>query len=172
MPVFHGTNQTIDKFDEESLGSNTKAVSSYGGFFFTEDVEEAQTYADYSASRQIENAKDHEKKEAEYLEQMEVAQRKGDWDQYEKLNIEMEDFSLGAMRADPSGQRIYSVYLSIKNPFMVKNVGNKNTGEVNDLINKAREQGHDGVYLVGISDGFVRPTNQWVAFASNQIRII
>ena len=172
MPVFHGTNQKIEEFDDDRLGENTKAVSSYGGFFFTEDLEEAQKYADLSARNQIPESKEHEMKEFNFMRQIEEAESNRDWDLAERLTIEMEDFSLGAIEAEPSGQKIYSVYLSIKNPLVVSNVGIKNTGEVSVIIGKAKVEGYDGVYLEDIQDGFVRQTNQWVAFSSQQIKVI
>ena len=172
MPVFHGTNQPIENFDPDRLGENTKAVSSRDGFFFTEDKNEAAKYAHLSAKQQVVNAVEQEKKEEELLKQIENASNRRDWNLYEKLTIELEDLSLGAIYKEPSGHRIYSVYLSAQNPMIYHNVGPQGTGAVSKLINQAKDQGYDSVKLIDIEDGYISPTTQWVVFSPSQIKII
>jgi hypothetical protein len=175
MPVFHGTNQSFDTFDSSTLGNNTKSSSAKEGFFFTETLNEAKEYANMSASKNLPNEKDFEEKEEEYIKKLEDAQRKNDFELYEKINQEMEEHAFNAIYSEPSGQKIYSAYLNIKNPMIVdckdENQINKVLSNLASVISFAKKNGHDGVKLIDIQDGYIEPTNQWVAFNPSQIRI-
>lgn len=171
MPVFHGTNQKFKQFDRKSLGLNTFTQSAKEGFYFTENIEEAMAYANLSANKQIANRKEHEKKENEYLRNINEAERRGEWEEAERLTREMEDFSLNAIKVT-TGQQIHHVFLSIQNPLFVNGKDITNVGEIYNAVIKAKKLGHDGVKFTGINDGFGKETNQWVAFNPSQIKII
>ena len=58
--VYHGTKQQFDTFSSEKLGSNTKAKSAKEGFFFTDNIENANHYtkkvidtANYDVAKKI-----------------------------------------------------------------------------------------------------------------------
>ena len=67
----------------------------------------------YLPSRQKYDAVNHEKKVNKLLKLITAAERKGDWDAYEKLTIEVETLEANAINTD-AGQLVMPVYLSIK----------------------------------------------------------
>lgn len=171
--VFHGTNQPFEKFRHKYKGRNTQNISSLMGFFFSEDINEAKDYADYSAKNQITEREKTELMEKDYLRQIQDAERKRDFDLSEKLTLEMEDLSLGKLREEPSGQRIVAVYLKALNPLVVKG----SSPDIYSHINAAKKYRYDSVKFSGIIDNpfmlqkEVYPTNQWVVFKTSQIWI-
>jgi hypothetical protein len=171
LSVFHGTNQTINRFDKRLLGESTYASSAKEGFFFTENFEEATQYADFAAQQQVKDKLVFERKCREFERRIKNAERSGNWDLANKLTVEWEKFDHDSIN-DKSGQRVYHVYLSIKNPLIVDGFQLNNIGKVRDQILIAKKNGRDGLYIKGIQDGFHMPTNQWVAFDANQIKII
>ena len=172
LVVYHGSNQSFDSFDEERLGTNTKTVSARA-FFFTDEAGEGSGYADLAANRMIPDARAHEEKTERLMRQAAAAERRGNWDEYERLTIELEEHEYGAIQADPEGAQVYPVYLSIKNPLQVRVGGMISTGNVSDLIDKAIAAGNDGLILEEIEDGPViggDPTTHYVAFRPEQIK--
>lgn len=174
--VFHGTNQDIHTFDASRHGENTRAASSIA-FFFTEDPEEAAEYAELAGRTQIANAPNHEKKVAELQKLIAQAEKKNDWSTAERLYLEYENLDLGAINADPCGQNIVPVYLSVKNPKILDMKHRFDGHVVAEAIKTAKQQGFDGLKLLNVFDPVSlegRPslfsTTQWIAFAPEQIK--
>ncbi|NDV77853.1 LPD38 domain-containing protein [Dysgonomonas sp. 511] len=174
MVVYHGTNQDFFTFSRERLGQNTSAQSSVE-FFFTENVDEAQEYADLAARTQIRNAVEVEKKSEELLKQIEQANRNGNWDLSERLTLELEELELGAIRDEEGGQRIIEVFLNIRNPQSMNMNDSFDGHVVLNSIENAIEANKDGLMLSNVYDPVAErtdayTTNQWVVFASTQIK--
>jgi hypothetical protein len=117
--VYHGTNQDFYTFSRERLRQNTSTASSVE-FFFTEDVREAQEYADLAARTQIRNAVEVKKKSEALLRKIERAERVGNFDLSEKLTTELEELELGTIYDEDGGQRIIEGFLNIKNPRVLR----------------------------------------------------
>lgn len=178
LVVYHGTNQSFDSFSDERHGRNTSAASSIA-FFFTEDAREANEYAELAGRTQVADAVNVEKRSEEIQREISRAESRGDWDAAERLYLELEDLELGAINADPSGQNIMPVYLSIQNP-MVLDMGDGFDGHrVRDAIAEAKAAGHDGLKLLNVYDPVglegreaagLFSTTQYVAFRPEQIK--
>lgn len=178
LVVYHGTNQSFDSFSDERHGRNTSAASSIA-FFFTEDAREANEYAELAGRTQVADAVNVEKRSEEIQREISRAESRGDWDAAERLYLELEDLELGAINADPSGQNIMPVYLSIQNP-MVLDMGDGFDGHrVRDAIAEAKAAGHDGLKLLNVYDPVglegreaagLFSTTQYVVFRPEQIK--
>lgn len=169
--AYHGTNQDIDFFDSQYLGENTFAVSAREGFFFTEDKEEAKIYAEIASEKQPKNKKEYEAKMRALERLNKMYERTGNWKKAQETIEEWERFDK-EWNEDRSGKRIYSVKLNINNPKIIDGRLLKNVGIVSDEIKKAKLEGHDGLMLEGIKDGYHMNTNHWVVFDAEQIKII
>lgn len=183
--VYHGTNQTFDAFSKEKGGMVTGAgAGAVHGFFFTDDRDEAQQYAE-GAGRKVFANMDAFEAESERLriasERLEqVAQRTGrtqDWRAYEEAYETWERFETDAPQADPmENVQVVSVYLSLQNPLVVDFGGSGGltsaAGGIDEVVDAAVAQGHDGVIMRNINDsplgGFV--SDHYVAFSPEQIR--
>jgi hypothetical protein len=172
LVVYHGTNQPIDKFDSTRRGASTANSTARKGFFFTSDKDESSDYADMAASRVIANIKDHEKKTAMLLKQLEQAEKVRNWDLVDKLTNELENHEINATREGEIGANVLPVYLSIQNPKIVNVNGEFNIGQVSGAIDAAKKEGNDGVILIDIKDspkGNIRSTH-YVVFKPTQIK--
>lgn len=172
LVVYHGSNQSFDRFDEEMLGAHTKAASATA-FFFTNDADEGSGYSDLAAKRMIPDSREHERKTDDLMRRAKAAERRGDWNEYERLTLEIEDHEFGAIHADPAGAQVYPVYLSMQNPLRTHVGGMISTGAVSDLIKRARAEGRDGLILEQIQDGPTMggdPTTHFVVFRPEQIK--
>jgi hypothetical protein len=170
IPVFHGTNQIIKEFDTKYLGENTFNKSALEGFFFTEDRDEAKTYADLASSKQVKNKEQYENKIKSFERLHRLYERRGEWDKANEVLKEWEEYDQ-KMIEDKSGKKIYHLFLSIKNPMIIDATNFKNIGDILKGVQLAKSKGHDGVLLKNIKDGYHYNTNHWVAFNKNQIRI-
>lgn len=176
--VYHGTNQDFDEFDKSERGVVQKGNTSKYGFWFTDSKDEAQQYAELSGRQNVKNAEDHERKIEDYLQRIEVAQRKQDWDTAEQLTMDMEELEADAMYSDDTGERIIQAYLNIENPFVME-MKDKGFDWFVDhhegAIEKVKEDGHDGIIFNDIYDspqGLPDATTQYLVFDPKQIYII
>lgn len=172
LVVYHGTNQNFNEFSQEKLGINTGTVSSRA-FFFTEDQEEATEYAFLAAKKLISNEDLINEKSEKILKQIEIAERKGNWDLAEKLYLELEENELGAINeGDTTGASVYPIFLNIRNSNNYDFEERVDLGKISELIDDKR---FDGLQLFNVFDpvGY-RPnsqsTKQWVAYNPNQIK--
>jgi hypothetical protein len=174
LPVYHGTNQEFTKFSKKRIGKNTSAKSSIA-FFFTENRDEAQEYADLSAKHQVTNAPSVERKLKGLQKKISDAERIGNWDLSEKLYLDLEDLELGAAREGAIGQKIIEVFLNIRSANTVGLNDSFNGYEVGAEITQSKKENRDGVHLVNVYDPVGErtsafSTNQWVALDPSQIK--
>jgi hypothetical protein len=171
-PVYHGTNQPFDNFDGERLGSSTFAFSAYKGFYFTDSAEEAGQYAELASTRLVQEVVAFEKRSAALMASMAQAEKKGDWDEVERLTLELEAHELDGIREEPAGANVIPVYLKIFNPMYIRVNGQLSTGRVGEAIDAACAKGKDALILVNIDDspqgGLL--TTHYIVFNANQIK--
>lgn len=172
LVVYHGTNQSFDAFSKARLGMMTRAQSATA-FYFTNDPQEASLYADAAARKTVTDIDAYERKIAKLKVDIARAERARDWDRYEKLTEQWEDLEIGATR-DESGGNVVPAYLSIKNPLVVQVGGAIASGKVQEHIDQARANGHDGVILRDIDDSpqFMagRHADHFIAFEPQQVK--
>lgn len=183
LPVYHGTNQAIDKFAMSRKGMNTNHPTAKMGFYFTDSPDVAGDYAAAAGRNVHADVAAYERKVAEIEQRAprleRIAQRSNrpeDWNAYEEAMAEWENLEIGSIRADPTiGQNIVPVYLRIINPLVLD--GKMLHGEGNflgDLINTAKRNKHDGLIIHDLND---TPTlnvasTHYVVFSPNQIRSV
>jgi hypothetical protein len=182
--LYHGTNQDFDKFVKSDLGKSTGAVSAKEGFFFTDNMSEAQNYANVADSKMVANFKKFQKQSEKYAKMVELAenqaQRTGDWDKVTKLQEEWNKFELDATRdAVVKNAKVYETVLDMKNPLTIEINGRPEPGQLTDTIKQAKKQGYDSVIFKNISDNpgvSIRPggeqftSNHYVVFSPSQIK--
>jgi hypothetical protein len=173
---YHGTNQDFDQFQIGQKYQDQKGGTSKEGFWFTDSIEEAQEYAQYSAERTVTNQIEHEKKIQEYLRRIENAERRGDWGLQEQLILEMEDMEYGAINAPPSGQKVIEAVLTLNNPYIVD--ASEDGFDPQTTINTARRTGYDGVIFYNMFDSpkmfskiESKLTTQYLVFDNRNIQI-
>lgn len=185
LVVYHGTNQTFKAFSKKRGGMATgPRAGAIHGFFFTNDYGEAEDYAQSAGSKVVANVSKFEKeaerlrKHSERLEQIaQRTRRQEDWTAYEEAYAAWEQYETNAIQEDPSKNvQVISAYLSLQNPLEAHFTADglhSEYGVIEDVINKAVRDGHDGVILRDISDrpsGGRARTDQYVAFSPKQIR--
>lgn len=176
LVVYHGTNQTIDKFAPDRLGANTGSISSRA-FFFTEHPGEAGEYAAMSARKQVSNAVERERNCKRLLTAIDRAYDRMDFDLAEKLTLELEASEEETMAGDERGANIVPVYLSVQNPLIIDMKSSVDLQTISDAIDHAKKQGFDGLRLDNVYEAVAeRPepydTTQWVVFKPTQIKSI
>lgn len=171
--VYHGTNQHFDTFSIERRGAATGVESAAEGFFFTDSPEVASDYAQYAGRRVVSNADEHARRTEDLTKRMAQAERRGRWDEVERLTEELEAHELGAMRQGEAGSVVYPVFLSLRDPLEADFAGGcPPTDEVTALLQRARAEGRDGAILRRINDspGRVGESTQYVVFRPDQVR--
>jgi hypothetical protein len=159
IPVSHGSGAQFNEFKREFLGTATGGKSANEAFFFTNSPKTSRNYATYAAE---------EGPIKELLRKADEAEKKGDWDAYEKFLTEAEDASYGELGAESAAKRrekakVYNVYL--KGKFMELDAEGKTPEELSatkDLsefdgsltaaIKKAKKDGYDGVVFRNLDD--------------------
>lgn len=183
--VYHGTNQTFDKFSKKrggmSTGNNAGATK---GFFFTSDRDEAHEYALNAGRHVVSNVAAFEKEQERLRTAQErleaIAQRTGankDWDAFYAAYEAWETFEIDATREDETvNAQVVAAYLSLQNPLEADFNGGQRSqyGTIDEVVATAIRQGHDGVIMRNIND---RPklmdttvSDHYVAFKASQIR--
>jgi hypothetical protein len=184
LVVYHGTRSNFDDFDKSSLGKVTDAASAKQGFFFTENPNVANTYASNRSDNSImgnyetDEAKKLQRELVELTYLKEDAKNSGDYDAVEYYSDEIAKLQQKINFAEISGGNILPTYLSITNPLIYDYKGNKiRKDKYFDLINKAKNNGNDGVilkntfdYLEGQYEGEVTPHDVYVVFDPKQIK--
>ena len=162
---YHGTADTITEFQEQFRGKNTGAASAKKAYFFTDNKNVAVGYAEDARPAWIEELRRH----AEKLDN--TAPFTGRFEEAEAAYAEYEAAEL----AYNSQGNVMPVYLGLENP-MIYDFGGKEYREAtyNDLIQKAKKGGHDGVVFLNTYDASNKQTdfeNTVVAvFNSEQIK--
>jgi len=96
MVVYHGSGATFESFSEDALGAMTGAESSRKGFFFVDDADVAESYANEGVSTEYVNARPDMVKREEDLSRINnewsIAKRKLREDFQKKHNIPLNRF--------------------------------------------------------------------------------
>ncbi len=150
-PVYHGTNTGgFDEFSKDFMGMRTGAPSAKKGIFFSTNKNTAEGYAEII---------------------------KDPWKD-ELANI----FKGKPLLSDnpfenlPQKSQVYERYLDIKNPMIYDYKGSDFREEsFNNLIDKAKKNGHDGVIFKNVNDNMGRGINKTkddihVVFEPSQIK--
>lgn len=139
LVVYHGTSYIFDEFDKNKLGSLTDAQSAKKGFWFTDGIQTAQSYAEYSNEYSGLNG---------LLRQQRIAETKRDWEEYDRLTEEIEKYS-----PEAQNQIVMPVYLSITNP-KIFDAQNQTFMEIQDELNDFLSdiEDYDGVIISNLKD--------------------
>lgn len=185
LVVYHGTGGNITEFKKRLLGSNTKAKSARGGFFFTSSPKNAEQYAGgiasstgpISSEQIIASWPDEDIAEFRALEAARDAlkpkgARSDAWmmtDEWRALNGKALEAFDRLMEKNNSGWNIMPLYLSIKDP-LVHDMRGEQYREVKyaDLVAKAKAGGHDGLIIKNTYDPEFGDV--FVAFEPTQIK--
>lgn len=168
--VYHGTNEEFNSF---KLGKTTGAQgrTSKQGIWFTDSKEEAIQYAKLAGKRNYQNQEQYDKKIEKLISKSETAADKGDYDTQEKLLAEAEALEIEMKSIEPK-EIIVESFLP-KNMLTYDSVTLFNSDEMDNVIEKAKKEGYDGVAFTNISDspfGLAKPTNQYVVFNPKHIK--
>lgn len=168
IKAYHGTNQNIT--GQFKHGLDNKGVTSKYGYWFTDSVDEAKQYGKQSSNRMRTNAEDHDKLIEQYMKRIDLAERKGNWDLYDKLTEEMEAIEFGDY---DKSYYVYTVSLSLENPFVYE-VGDEYFDQ-ETVIKHAIKKKYDSVIFKNISDspyGGIGRTTQYVVFDPSDIKMV
>lgn len=161
LVVYHGTAGNIESFSKDRLGETTGAPSALEGFFFAGSQKTAGYYAESAENSQL-----GKKTMAEVSHKF----AKGTEREAEKKSA-LDKFS---------GSNVVPVYLSIQNPIIHDMKGKMYRDKsFKSIIDKAKEQGHDGVIIKNAYDagerGFIdklfkKKDDIYVVFEPEQIK--
>jgi hypothetical protein len=167
---YHGTDSDISAFDLNRGGHATGANSAKQGVWIANDSRVADSYANYAAS---------DAKISRIVDQAHQAEKRGDYDEYQRLIIEAEDkeqaWQYGGADARNLGQN--TMPLRMRGNFLEYDAGGEAyfalEDEVNDVIANARKQGYDGVTFKNLDDSAGwsdMPADHTVVFDPSNIR--
>jgi hypothetical protein len=167
---YHGTDSDISAFDLNRGGHATGANSAKQGVWIANDSRVADSYANYAAS---------DAKISRIVDQAYQAEKRGDYDEYQRLIIEAEDkeqaWQYGGADARNLGQN--TMPLRMRGNFLEYDAGGEAyfalEDEVNDVIANARKQGYDGVTFKNLDDSAGwsdMPADHTVVFDPSNIR--
>lgn len=179
-PVGHGTGERFNTFRHEFGGTSTEAKSAKEAFFFSDGERTPKSYAVYAAEQGPIKA---------LMRQAEQAEKRGDWDAYERLIEQAEDMTYGEAGAESTmkrreNARVLRVYL--KGRFMELDAEGKSPQELGDTnqfsefdgsitaaIKSAKRKGYDGLIIRNLDDaaGVTEVSNHFAVFDSNQIKL-
>jgi len=173
--VWHGTNQAFTAFDHGHLGLNTSNGASRAAFFFAARPDTAWAYADLAAKHLVPQQEVHERRVKKLLDAARLAERRGNFEASERLMLEAEEIEVGALRAEPAGQRVLRCTLRFENPFEIDGSDPRAVTNLAAVLERARAAGHDGVILRGILDtpsGEGAPDDHFAVFDAARIEIV
>ena len=157
LVAYHGTVKDFDAFNAALGGRTTGAPDARKGFFFSSDPEVAGSYAQ-TFDEYIDRFGDNRFSRI-----------------YGDINEKIVSF-LGDPPRRQYGAQTFPVYLSIQNPFTFDMEGGKYNPQLfSDIIDAAKNNGHDGVILKNARDsGFgplvKRPSDIFIPFRPEQIK--
>jgi hypothetical protein len=138
-----------------------------------EDI--AWAYAESAARKLVPDQAAHEARVAALLEGAERASRRGDHDLSERLYLKAEELETRALQAEPAGARVLLCEVVLENPLEVDGSSRAVVRDLGAVLRAAREAGHDGVIIRGISDtpaGAVEPDDHVAVFTPETVRIL
>lgn len=167
LRVYHGTDAEFERFANEARGTSTGADSAKAAHWFVNDPEVADSYSNYAA---------RDAKVQRALKVADEAEKRGDWDAYDKAveAYEKLDAELGGLPVQ--GQRTVPVFLSIKNPAEF-DAGGKPFMDIQDQLGKfikaAKRNGNDGLIIKNLDDSAAfngRVADHYAIFEPEQIK--
>ncbi|MEI6035070.1 MAG: hypothetical protein WCS65_12430 [Verrucomicrobiae bacterium] len=179
-PVGHGSGARFDTFKREFAGSTTEAKSAAEAFFFSDGERTPKAYAVYAAE---------EGPIKDLMRRADHAEKRGDWDEYERLIIQAEEMSFGEAGYDATLKRrenavVYNVFL--RGRFMEMDADGMTPdelsrakqfkefdGSITAAIKEAKRLGYDGLKITNFDDApnVVEPSTHYAVFNSNQIKL-
>ncbi len=149
VDAYHGTASDIHKIDPTRFGSSTGAKSAKDAFWAVSEPSTARGYAEYAAT---------DAKVKSLLDAADKAEKRGNWDLYDKLVAESEDLAATFQAQPLQGQNVM--------PLMVRaNRGVKGAqmdaagaefvdleGGVNRFLTQARRDGRDLAVIKNLAD--------------------
>ena len=162
--VYHGTAEDFEAFVTSELGKVTEAKSAKQGFFFIDDSETAERYADFASEAPVKRL----------LDKANQAERRGDWDKYQQF-LERAEAQAGEPAA---GQSLIPVFLNIRQAEVFDAKGDDFMDiqdEINDYLKESKDFKDDGAIITNLVDdpnGVGRPATHYVVFNPNQIKSI
>lgn len=172
---FHGTNQELEYFDYSKRGNATNAKSAKAGFWFVNNRNTANSYADFASMEQPVN---------ELQKEADKAERRQDWDKFDELTQQIEkiQFSLLDKSLVERGAKTYEVFIKFLNPYVFNAQDNTFMdiqSDINEVIEQAKENGHDGVIITNLKDkpiegeyGSQTSDIHYLAFNNTQIKSV
>lgn len=172
---FHGTNQELEYFDYSKRGNATNAKSAKAGFWFVNNRNTANSYADFASIEQPVN---------ELQKEADKAERRQDWDKFDELTQQIEkiQFSLLDKSLVERGAKTYEVFIKFLNPYVFNAQDNTFMdiqSDINEVIEQAKGNGHDGVIITNLKDkpieGEYGPQTSdihYLAFKNTQIKSV
>ena len=172
---FHGTNQELEYFDYSKRGNATNAKSAKAGFWFVNNRNTANSYADFASMEQPVN---------ELQKEADKAERRQDWDKFDELTQQIEkiQFSLLDKSLVERGAKTYEVFIKFLNPYVFNAQDNTFMdiqSDINEVIEQAKGNGHDGVIITNLKDkpiegeyGSQTSDIHYLAFNNTQIKSV
>jgi hypothetical protein len=168
--LYHGTSKDFEKFDRGQLGSLTDARSAKRAIWFSDDPVTANAYANFSATHGPVK---------KLIDEATAAERRRDFDTYEKKIIEAEDLESKLTRERRAGQNVIPVFAKA-DLFDVDMQGRSFddfgvSDEIDEILRSAQKDGRSGVRFrnlndaVGLAD---RPATHVAVFKENDIRSV
>jgi len=163
--VHHGTNKKFSIFMNEFLGKATKSRSALAGFFFVDNYETAQGYADFAGERAVQDL----------IDKSQDLEREKKWDESVAAMEAAEKLEQSGKHLE--GSRVMSGYLQIENPVIIDAEGGRFLDfqdEIHDAIKKAQDNNNDGVIIKNLDDnadwGSGRIADHYIIFDSTQMK--
>lgn len=165
--LYHGTGAQFEEFSDKSRGGVTDAKSAEMATFFTDDQATAKAYSVYASE---------DGPIKEQLNLAEKAEKRGDWDAYDRYLAEAERLDTSSGREELRKKaRVMEVFL--KGNFAEVDAGGKTPQELSDdgnidswlhdQLKKAKREGKDGVIFRNLDDAVGlsnRPATHYAIF--------
>lgn len=175
LDVWHGTNQEFTRFDPAHRGLSTSNEAARAAFFFAARPDTAWDYADLAAKHLVPQQEAHEAKVRDLIAQAGRAERRRDWEAYERLTAAYERLEADALQAEPRGSRVLRCRIRLENPLELDGGSQAVLANLDGAMAAARAAGHDGVILRGIHDtpsGVPDRDDHFAVFDADRIEIL
>lgn len=170
-PLYHGTAADVTEFKPQEFGgSATKARSAKMGTWLVDNPEVAEGYARFAAEDvPVQNL----------LDQAARAERAGNFDEAERLNVLAENLELGGSLRGAGGQNVMP--LRARGKFFEVDadgatMSDLDDSQLTDWAREAKEKGFDGLQIKNFSDnadyGKYIPATHYLIFNPSNIRSV
>ena len=168
---YHGTSGDIASFDPAKKGDVTESRSAKKAFWFTDDPEvTARSYAEYSSRDMPVKRK---------LRDADLAEKRGDWDEYDRALAEAEKLEQDIIDDPLRGQTIMPITLPDTEEMIVRDMKGRSfddfgvSDEIDEILDDAKSMGMKGVVFDNLNDavGFAnKPARHVAIFSPENIR--